>query len=727
MRRKLLTIVVIVFLFMNISGLTSRIHRAGANQTISADDTSPWGDWTHYHNYTEIVNTLLYLNNTFQDIVDLFPIGKSWQNKTIYCIRLTNESNTHPKPKLLFIGYHHAREPISLELPLYFAVKTATDYGLNDTVTRMLNYAEIYIVPALNVDGIEIRKQNEWQRKNAHPFDEDGDGLLDEDPPYDQDGDGYLGDLIFTNGTFIRWEGIDSDFDGNLDWVGGVDLNRNYGFQWNATCDSGSDNPSAEDFRGLAPFSEPETQAVRDLALQNSFKYAVSFHSGAEVILYPWGYADIQTPDDSVFQEIASNLSALTDASYERSAQMYSTSGVWDDWMYANRSTLAFTCEIYANGSAWQYAPGPQPDTWWERGITQTFNPDPINIEPTIQRWLPVFTYMIGRAITEAYDVTATDITLEKTKVASGSSIQVNATVENQGCFNEVFNVALKANTTSIQTLATTLANGSTTTLVFNWNTTGYALGNYTVSTYAEPLPGETDTTDNTFADGTVQIGQAPAITLLSPENQTYTTTSIPLNFTLDKPSSWIGYSVDGATNVTVTENTTLAGVLNGFHHVVLYANDTLGFMGTSNTLHFAVDTIFPNITEVTQIPLKNNVHPEDEVKVNITVTDDVSGVKRTTLLYTYANSSGIWTGVANMANLEGKIWNATIPAFPYGTNVTYTIIAEDNVGNVITTAEIGYDIQYQVVAEFPSLNILSLFAITTLLAIIARKRKPQG
>jgi len=79
------------------------------------------------------------------------------------------------------------------------------------------------------------------------------------------------------------------------------------------------------------------------------------------------------------------------------------------------------------------------------------------------------------------------------------------------------------------------------------------------------------------------------------------------------------------------------------------------------------------------------------------------------------------------MANLEGKIWNATIPAFPYGTNVTYTIIAEDNVGNVITTAEIGYDMQYRVVAEFSPLDILPLFAIATLLAIIVRKRKPQG
>ena len=79
-----------------------------------------WEDWTHYHDYNEIVNTLLYLNSTYPNIVDVFSIGKSWQDRDIYCIRLTNESNTHPKPKVFFIGYHHARELISAELPLYF-------------------------------------------------------------------------------------------------------------------------------------------------------------------------------------------------------------------------------------------------------------------------------------------------------------------------------------------------------------------------------------------------------------------------------------------------------------------------------------------------------------------------------------------------------------------------------------------------------------------------------
>jgi len=175
----------------------------------------------------------------------------------------------------------------------------------------------------------------------------------------------------------------------------------------------------------------------------------------------------------------------------------------------------------------------------------------------------------------------------------------------------------------------------------------------------------------------------SPNILILSPENTTYTTTSVPLTFVIDKATSWIGYSLNGQANETISGSTTLTGVLDGPHHIIVYANDTAGNMGASSTVYFTVDTTPPNITDVSQIPLENNVLPEDEVKVNATVTDDLSGVKRVTLNYT--NGNGTWFTI-NMTNPEGNIWNATIPTFPYGTNVTYVILAEDNVGNTVTS-----------------------------------------
>jgi hypothetical protein len=213
-------------------------------------------------------------------------------------------------------------------------------------------------------------------------------------------------------------------------------------------------------------------------------------------------------------------------------------------------------------------------------------------------------------------------------------------------------------------------------------------------------------------------------IEILSPKNMIYATNSIPLTFTINKPTSWIGYSLDEQANITIQGNITLTDLQDGWHDIIVYANDTCGRKGASCKVYFAVDTTPPNITNVHQLPFNDSVSPEDEVKVNATVTDDVSGVKRVILFYAYADNSGTWIRVENMTKLEGDIWNATIPAFPYGTNVTYTISAEDNVGNIITTVEMGYDIQYQVIPEFSPLILLPLFMIATLIATAIYRRK---
>jgi hypothetical protein len=394
------------------------------------DWSPPWGDWKHYHNYTEIVNTLLYLNDCYPNIVDVFSIGKSWLGKDIYCIRLTNEASANAKPQVFFVGYHHAQERISAELPLYFTFEAASQYGVDASITYLLDHCEMYFVVALNVDGFEVVKRNEWQRKNAHPFDEDGDGLLDEDPPDDEDGNGYVEWLGTGESCFIEGLNDDDDHLLNEDWIGGVDLNRNYDYQWNAACSSGSSDPNSEAYRGPTPFSEPETQAIRDLVLQHNFKYALSFHSGSECIIYPWGYTTIPTIHDPVFKEIAGNLSLLTGArAVQGAVGLYTTSGVWDDWMYGDRGIFALTCEIYSDPSKFEWAPGSDPGSWRLRGVTQFYNPVPNDIEKVIQRWLPVFHYISNRAIVKDVEFAqvVTTLTLEVPFATQGKSMILKA------------------------------------------------------------------------------------------------------------------------------------------------------------------------------------------------------------------------------------------------------------------------------------------------------------
>lgn len=87
----------------------------------------------------------------------------------------------------------------------------------------------------------------------------------------------------------------------------------------------------------------------------------------------------------------------------------------------------------------------------------------------------------------------------------------------------------------------------------------------------------------------TIDDGNPPITTNLSLENKTYSQNELSLNFTVDEPCSWIGYCLDGRDNVTVEGNTTLTGLPSGSHNITVYANDTFGNMGASQTTTFTV------------------------------------------------------------------------------------------------------------------------------------------
>jgi hypothetical protein len=112
-----------------------------------------------------------------------------------------------------------------------------------------------------------------------------------------------------------------------------------------------------------------------------------------------------------------------------------------------------------------------------------------------------------------AHDVAVVTVIPAKTVVGQGFPLTINVTVENQGEYIEAFNVTLYANITSIATQTVTLTSGNSTTITFTWNTTGFAKGNYTIWAYAESVPGETDTADNTLTDGWVAVAMIGDIT----------------------------------------------------------------------------------------------------------------------------------------------------------------------------------------------------------------------
>jgi hypothetical protein len=105
-----------------------------------------------------------------------------------------------------------------------------------------------------------------------------------------------------------------------------------------------------------------------------------------------------------------------------------------------------------------------------------------------------------------ALDIPSDSSGIPKTVIARGYNLTVNVTASDPGSWTETFNVTVYANTTYVTSQNVTLPSGASITLALTWNTTGFAYGNYTLSAYAWPVPGETNTANNNFTDGWVVV-----------------------------------------------------------------------------------------------------------------------------------------------------------------------------------------------------------------------------
>ena len=164
---------------------------------------------------------------------------------------------------------------------------------------------------------------------------------------------------------------------------------------------------------------------------------------------------------------------------------------------------------------------------------------------------------------------------------------------------------------------------------------------------------------------------QPPTVTILSPENKTYAVNaSIPLTFTVDEFPNWMGYSLNGQPNATITGNTTLPTISDGQHSVVVYANDTFGNMGNSDAIHFTVDTVAPSGSII--INSGDASTTSTSVTLTLTYTDATSGVYQVRF-----SNDGVWDTEQWESPASTKAWTLTSGD---GTKTVYYQI-KDNAG----------------------------------------------
>jgi uncharacterized repeat protein (TIGR01451 family) len=209
------------------------------------------------------------------------------------------------------------------------------------------------------------------------------------------------------------------------------------------------------------------------------------------------------------------------------------------------------------------------------------------------------------------------NLTPLETAIARGSILYLNLTIANEGYLAEAFNVTIYANSTIIRTENITMSGKSENSLLFLWNTTDFAIGNYNISAYAWPISGETNTTDNLYVDGFVQI--VPPIHDIAITNITFSKQYPAINETIQ-------------IYVTIENRGTLTETFDVSVNYTLLLDPLIGVQtitlnpGQSITLNF---TWTPNATGRYEIKAYTS-----------TIPDDVNSSDNTKIVYLYVSTT---------------------------------------------------------------------------------------
>lgn len=298
-----------------------------------------------YHSYEEMTAALHSLADRFPGQAQVVVLGQSAEGRDILALRVGTPDAERPKPGIVITGCHHAREWMTVEVPLHTATTMLENYSSDPASQQRVDNTVTWFVPMVNPDGYEYsRTTNSWWRKTRRPISETGCPNLKASTGVDP------------NRNY--WDGKPENFELYRP-AGDTQCSTKDDFGGGKT----SDNPRADTYRGPAGGSEPEVQAMLNLELNpaNNIKGVLDYHSYGEMILYPYGSKELPADRLEIYRDIGSKINRSLGDRYDLkpSSDLYPTSGGSNDLHEAN-GIIGLTLEI---GRSFQPDPSQIPAT----------------------------------------------------------------------------------------------------------------------------------------------------------------------------------------------------------------------------------------------------------------------------------------------------------------------------------------------------------------------------
>ena len=336
-----------------------------------------------YYRYEDLTRILHTYAEEFPHLVGIESIGKSYEGRDIWLLRVTCFATgpDREKPALWVDGNIHATELAPSSVCLYLLQTLVTAYGTDPDITRCLDTRAFYICPRVNPDGAELALADKpkFIRSSTRPYPQDeqfSDGLVSEDIDGDRriltmripDANGawkicpteprllVRREPTETGGEYYRLmpEGRIENYDGvqiNIQPPReGLDLNRNFPALWRQESEQAGAGPY--------PTSETEVRSlVHFITSHPNITGAIAFHTFSGVLLRPYSHkSDEELPinDLRTYQRLGEKGTELTgypaisifhDFRYDPKDTI---TGTLDDWVYEHQGLFGWTVEVWS-------------------------------------------------------------------------------------------------------------------------------------------------------------------------------------------------------------------------------------------------------------------------------------------------------------------------------------------------------------------------------------------